>query len=117
MSDDTPQNPAIAKLLRLPPAVLEEISENPESLTKLSRVQLALVQEKLTRQYLDNAEASVAQGTAVHEALRKVSNLEPRQAGGPAGGGFSITINIPTQTDDKSPAIDVTPTLVQEDET
>lgn len=117
MSDDTTKNPALARLLNLPPAALEEISENPDALSKLSRVQLAMVQEKLARQYLDNPDASVAQGTAVHEALRKVSNLEPKQAGGAVGGGFSITINIPTQTDDKSPAIDVTPTLVQEDET
>lgn len=95
MSDDTTKNPALARLLNLPPAALEEISENPDALSKLSRVQLAMVQEKLARQYLDNPDASVAQGTAVHEALRKVSNLEPRQAGGPAGGGFSVTINIP----------------------
>lgn len=105
MSDDTPQNPAIAKLLRLPPAVLEEISENPESLTKLSRVQLALVQEKLTRQYLDNAEASVAQGTAVHEALRKVSNLEGANARPAGGAGPSVVFNFNVA---KPPAVTVT---------
>jgi len=95
MSDDTTKNPALARLLNLPPAALEEISENPDALSKLSRVQLAMVQEKLARQYLDNPDASVAQGTAVHEALRKVSNLEPKQGTG-NGAGFSITINFPS---------------------
>ncbi len=105
MSDDIPENPALARLLNLPPAALEEISENPDALSQLSRVQLALVQEKLTRQYLDNPEASVAQGTAVHEALRKVSNLEGANAKPTGGAGPSVVFNFNVA---KPPAVTVT---------
>ncbi len=105
MSDDTPKNPALARLLNLPPAALEEISENPDALSKLSRVQLAMVQEKLARQYLDNPDASVAQGTAVHEALRKVSNLEGNNARPAGSTGPSVVFNFNVA---KLPAVAVT---------
>lgn len=80
----------------VPPQLVDAVREDPEVLAQLSRAQLLLVQHKLTRQYLYSDSATVAQGTAVAEVLRKTANLEPKGgAGGGAGSGFSITINIP----------------------
>lgn len=106
--------PTHERYIDAPPQLVDAVRDDPEVLAKLSRAQLLLVQDKLTRTFLNSSDATVAQGVAVAEALRKTANLEPK--GGPTGGaaGFSITINIPQvgQTagatiEAKAPLIDV----------
>lgn len=98
MSADTITTPDDAKkaIVAVPPQLVDAVRTDPELLAQLSRAQLMLVQDKLTRDYLKNVEAPVSQGVAVADVIRKTANLEPKQGTGPgAGNGFSITINLP----------------------
>lgn len=92
MSDITPTH---EHYIDVPPQLVDAVREDPEVLAQLSRAQLLLVQHKLAKKFLYDDNATVAQGTAVAEVLRKTANLEPKGGAGGAGSGFSITINIP----------------------
>lgn len=106
MSDITPTH---EHYIDVPPQLVDAVREDPEVLAQLSRAQLLLVQHKLTRQYLYSDSATVAQGTAVAEVLRKTAALDPKETrGGPTGASVVFNFNVA-----KPPAqIDVTETGV-----
>lgn len=106
MSDITTPDDAKNSFIELHAKLVDAVREDPEVLVQLSRAQLTLVQDKLTRQYLNASDPTIAQGTAVAEALRKTANLDPKQAAGGSGGGFSINIVIPGS--DKSVTVEGT---------
>lgn len=94
MSDTTTTTQdVIDRQLALPPAVLEAISDDPEILMQLSRVQLAVVNDRMVKKLLATPDPSHAQYTAVSEQLRKTATLQSN-ANGTAGTGFSVNIVI-----------------------
>lgn len=95
MTTQTTPDDAKKTHIAVAPQLIDAVREDPEILAKLSRAQLTMVQDKLTRQYLENPDATVAQGAAVAETLRKTANLDPKEGRAGPGNGFSITINIP----------------------
>ncbi len=115
MSDlSDPIDPVAGRHIAVPPQLVEAVQTDPEVLAQLSRAQLILVQDKLTRQYLRSGDASIAQGTAVAEILRKTANLEPKQTTSQGGNGFSITINIPQVGDVKGTTIEARATALND---
>lgn len=106
MDELTTPDDAKKAQIKVPPKLIADVQEDPEVLAKLSRAQLMLVQDKLTRQYLENSDALVSHGVAVAEALRKTANLDPKEVrGGPTGASVVFNFNV-----SKPPAqIDVTP--------
>jgi hypothetical protein len=105
MDQLTSPEDAKARQIAVPPALVEAVQNDPEVLAKLSRAQLMMVQDKLTRQYLESPDALISHGTAVAEALRKTANLDPKEArSGIAGASVVFNFNV-----SKPPAaIDVT---------
>ena len=88
-------DPVVTRHIAVPPKLVEAVQTDPDILSRLSRAQLMLVQDKLTRQYLYNSEASITQGTAVAEILRKTANLEPKEArAGVQGASVVFNFNV-----------------------
>jgi hypothetical protein len=88
----TPQD-AVNRQLSLPPAMLEAIGEDPEVLVSLSRVQLAMVNDRMVKKLMANPDPSPNQFTAVSEQLRKTATLTGANAE-VKGTGFSVNIVI-----------------------
>ena len=105
MTTQTTPDDAKKTHIAVAPQLIDAVRDDPEILAKLSRAQLTMVQDKLTRQYLENPDATVAQGTAVAETLRKTANLDPKEGrAGPVGASVVFNFNV-----SKPPAaIDVT---------
>jgi hypothetical protein len=114
-NDHKPLTPAEAQHTALHPALVEAARDDPDLLVKISRAQLAVVQDRMVNKLLDNPEASAAQYALVHERLSKNAQLEPKNGAGQQGTGFSIVINVqpPAVTAPTThQTIDVTPTPV-----
>jgi hypothetical protein len=92
MSQTTPQD-AISRHLSLPPAMLEAIGEDPEVLVNLSRVQLALVNDRMVKKLMATPDPSPNQFTAVSEQLRKTATMTGASVD-TKGTGFSVNIVI-----------------------
>jgi len=90
--DMKPVDPTSLQHVSLPPALVQQCQDDPEALVKLSRGQLAIVQDRMVRMVLGNPEATVGQYAAVHERLSKNSRIETVQPA--AGGGQQVVINI-----------------------
>lgn len=75
-----PMNPAEAAAIAMPPALIQAIEEDPELLVRLTRGQLAIVQDRLVRRALTDPEITLSQLAVVHEALAKQANLKAAQA-------------------------------------
>ena len=113
MTEHKPLTPAEAAHTELHPALVEAARDDPELLVKISRAQLAVVQDRMVNKLLDNPEASAAQYALVHERLSKNAQLEPKNGSAQQGAGFSIIINVQppaATTPTTHQTIDVTPT-------
>lgn len=100
MSDETPDlpevtNPALKKLLALPPAILEEISQDSEAFKPYLRVMAATQWDELHRM---RGLLTPSQRLQLAEATAKLADMEPKKNQPPPvqGSGFSIQINIPS---------------------
>lgn len=85
-------SPATQHHIAMPPALVEAAQEDPEVLTKLTRGQLAVVQDRMVRRVLGDPDATVTQLAAVHKALS--DNAQMKQAVTAAGAGGGVTINF-----------------------
>lgn len=83
----------LARQIEISPQLLEIIAEDPDALSKLNRVQRALLADKATRKLLTSEDATPAQIATVMEALRKSEGASSQ--GGSAGVGFSFSITLP----------------------
>jgi hypothetical protein len=79
--------------LMLPPAMLEAIREDPEVLVGLSRVQLAMVNDRMVKKLMSTPDPSHSQFTAVSEQLRKTATMTGASVDA-KGTGFSVNIVI-----------------------
>ena len=102
-------NPAIDRQLAMPPALLEEIAENPESLAKLHRVQRAVLADRAVRQLLTSDSPSPQHMATLIEALRKAEKDDLPQKSGAAGPGFHFSIHLPSSG--QTFAIDTRPAI------
>jgi len=87
-----PDNAAVAKLMAIPPALLEEIaSGNEAALSGTARVQLAYIMEQVTQRCVDPS-TSPAAVASIMEVLRKMASSGKTDADKSAGP--SVVINI-----------------------
>lgn len=88
------QNPAVAKNLDLPPALLEAIRDSPEMMQPLARSMAAVMANDL---FVSRAGLTAPQQQSLMESFAKLGNLHPKEA--PAtqvGAGYKLVINIGT---------------------
>lgn len=76
----------------MPPALVEAAQEDPEVLTKLTRGQLAVIQDRMVRRVLADQDVSVGALVSVHDALAKNARLKPEATAASAGG--QVVINF-----------------------
>ena len=86
-------NPAVANKLDIPPAMLEEIQDNPTVLQPVARVMGAVNLHNMFVQ-VTHPEAPFTQRVEFQKLVNKIGRLEPDAAIG-GGSGVTITINIP----------------------
>lgn len=84
--------PATQHHIAMAPALVEAAQEDPEVLTKLTRGQLAVVQDRMVRKVLGDSEATIGQLATVHKALS--DNAQLKQAAAAVGGAGGVTINF-----------------------
>lgn len=84
---------AVEHAIAMAPALVEAVQEDPELLAKLSRGQLAVVQDRMVRRVLGNPDSTIAQLAQVHSALSTNAQLKPA-AGTMVGGGNQVIINF-----------------------
>lgn len=89
-----PLNAALAKSLLMPPALVEAIQDDPDLLVKLTRGQLAVVQDRLVRRALTDPDISIAQLATIHEALARAANVKGIQPAAQATAAQSVVIQI-----------------------
>lgn len=98
------KNPAVAKTLAIPPALLEEIAAgNEEALSGTARVQLAYIMEAMTHKCVDPS-TSPSAVASIMEVLRKMASGSKGDADKSAGPG--VVINI-TRAKDRDDAITI----------
>lgn len=99
-----PDNKAVAKLMAIPPALLEEIANgNEEALAGTARVQLAYIMESMTMRCVD-PQTSPSAVASIMEVLRKMAvNGKGEDAG---SGGPQVVINI-TRAKDRAEGITI----------
>ncbi len=91
------QNPAVARQMQIPPAMLEEVSRNPAVLENLSRKMLLVNLDKLQRM-MKRDDLTVAQRLAFAQFLADLSGTKAPKGGGAngsasiSGPGFSVNI-------------------------
>jgi hypothetical protein len=89
------QNPAVAKFDECPPKLIEEIYDDPENAAKLYRTMAVITDYEL---YTMREALTPAQRMEASANWRKAGGLYGKKdAQGPAGGGVSITINLPSR--------------------
>lgn len=87
-------DPTVDRYIALPPALVEGAQDDPELLTKLTRGQLAVVQDRMVRRVLGDPEATVGALAAVHKALSENAQLKPAQGARAPGDGAGVVINF-----------------------
>lgn len=113
MSDETPLvslPPAASHAIKIDPALVEAVQDEPEILTRLTRGQLMLVQDRMVRKVMGDPDASATALAVVHERLSKNAKLDPENAAVGKGTGFTVVINL---GEPARPAINVTPERVE----
>lgn len=105
-------NPALSAAIAMPPALVEAIEDDPELLVKLTRGQLAIVQDRLVRRALSDPEITLGQLAVVHEALAKQANLKAAQQAGAGAGGPQIVINFVRAADKEKVVIEGSGTVI-----
>lgn len=86
-------NPVAMAHVAVPPALIEEVQQNPDALVEITRGQLALVQDRMVRKVLADGSASIAQLAVVHERLSKNAGFESKERGG-GGKPPQVVINF-----------------------
>ena len=107
MADDlitTPQHAIDQLTVKLAPADIEVLQDDPEALAQLSRAQLAVVQTTMVHKLLTNPDATPSQFSQVHERLTKTAKLEGKESG--AGNGTKLIINFIRAGDKESITIE-----------
>ena len=79
-------NENLLRHLKISPQLLEIISDDPEALAKVHRIQRALLSEKATRKCLSDPNATPQQIAAVIEALRKAEGSQNNHGAGNGNG-------------------------------
>ncbi len=109
MSDEVSAiNENFSRHLKISPQLLEVVSDDPEQLAKLHRIQRALLSEKATRICLEKEDISPAQLGALIDTLRKAEGPQEKR-GGEVGTGFFFQIFMPESG--KSLQIDTRPPI------
>lgn len=85
--------PAVDKHVSVPPQLVEAVQEDPELLVKLTRSQMAVVQDRMVRRVLEDADVSLSALAAVHERLSKGARIEAKEQAQGAGGA-QVVINF-----------------------
>lgn len=93
----TTERDIIRSMNELPPAVLEEIVDNPDTLAGYARVRLAALIKRLTDRVMNDPDTTVSQYNAVAETLRKIA-MPPNKGNDIQSVPFSIQINLPSPT-------------------
>lgn len=99
----------LSRHLQISPQLLEVVSDDPEQLAKLHRIQRALLSEKATRICLEKEDISPAQLGALIDTLRKAEGTQDKGKGGDVGAGFYFQILMPESG--KSLSIDTRPPI------
>lgn len=102
MSDEPRLPVATEKALEVPPALVQAVQEDPSILVELSRSQLLVVQDLMVRRLIDTPDASISAHAAVHEAIRKNAQMDPKGGDAQKGTGFSVVINLNNDTPNKA---------------
>lgn len=100
----TPQHAIDQLTLKLAPADIEALQDDPDALAQLSRAQLALVQTTMVHKLLVNPDSTPSQFAQVHERLTKTAKLEGKE--GANTGGTKLVINFIRAGDKESITID-----------
>lgn len=87
------KNPAVAKHLAIPPQLIEEVKDDPSRLQSVARVMGAVNLHNMFVQ-VSERDATFQQRVEFQKVVNKIGRLEPTDTQA-AGGGFSVTINIP----------------------
>lgn len=110
MSEDSAAiNENFSRHLKISPQLLEVVSDDPEQLAKLHRIQRALLSEKATRICLEKEDISPAQLGALIDTLRKAEGPQDKGKHGEIGQGFFFQILMPESG--KSLQIDTRPPI------
>jgi hypothetical protein len=88
----TPED-ALAKRTQLPPALVEEIQENPEAIRPLARGMAAINLFNLFAK-VSHPNAPTKDKLEFQRVVNKIGRLEPETVA-PSGSGVTITISIP----------------------
>lgn len=89
MSDET--NPAVAKHVQVPPALLEAVAEDPSAAQPVFRVKTLLLAHEL---YQKRHTMTAQQQMALMESLAKMGNINPKENTAARSGGPGVSINI-----------------------
>jgi len=102
-------NENFSRHLKISPKLLEVVSDDPEQLAKLHRIQRALLSEKATRICLESENISPAQLGALIDTLRKAEGPQDKRGVHEVGAGFFFQIVMPESG--KSLSIDTRPPI------
>lgn len=107
MTEET--NPNVDKLIRVPPALLEAVAEDPAAAQPVFRAKAVLMAHEL---FMRRDTMSTVQQIGLMENFAKLGNLTPKVAlaDGNSGAGFSINIVLPGH-EGKSKSIVIEPTI------
>lgn len=105
---------AVEKLISMPPALLESIIEDPKEMERLSRAWFGHGAHQVAMNFHN---LTPAQKLQFLELLSRVGNVLPQKQAAPTGegGGFSLTINLPTALGGNPQVIDIKGSKVIED--
>lgn len=85
------RNPAVAKHLNIPPALLEEVADNPAVLQPVARVMGVVNLHNMFMQ-VSTPDATFNQRAEFQKLVNKIGRLEPEADTGGPGNGFSLKI-------------------------
>lgn len=96
--EETPELPtetldlATESHIHMPPALVQAAQEDPEVLVKLTRGQLAVVQDRMVQKVLTEADTSLSALATVHERLSRNAKIDKADA--IVGGGAAVVVNF-----------------------
>lgn len=100
-------NPAVASKIAVPPALLEEISEDPTAAQPVFRAMTMIQAHEL---FMKREDMTTPQKMALMESLAKMGDMTPKNTAiTPTGAGFSVNIVLSAAPQTKPAVIDVTP--------
>lgn len=85
-------DPATEAHIHMPPALVQAAQDDPEVLVKLTRGQLAVVQDRMVQKVLTEADTSLSALATVHERLSRNAKIEKADVVG--GAGAAVVVNF-----------------------